>query len=304
MVHVAIHVLMATTTIAAFQQYATNLNLTDRQENIVANCKNNMVDKIGASLTLHDPQALVIGSWARSTITRYLAEADVDVMVILHYSENEQWFDGEGTVKVLTRFKAILDAAYPKTPCSVDRNCVTMKLSQFRLDVVPAFRWDTGDYRIPDTYSRQWVKTDPIKFQATVTVLNKNMGGTFVPLVKMIKGWNRNAGWPIRSFHLECMLCGYFADFTKTYSYDVLTLVFLEALPALLRLTSHDPTTGERVDEYLDNNAVVTLRATAIAGAVAAGRKARDAFDYQSLYPSTSIPQWKDVFGEFFPAYG
>lgn len=246
---------MATTTTSAFQQYATNLNLTDRQETIVANCKNNMVAKIGASLKLHDQQALVIGSWARSTITRYLSEADVDVMIVLHYGENKQWFDGEGTAKALTRFKSILDTAYPNTPCSVDRNCVTMKLSKFRLDVVPAFRWDTGDYRIPDTYSKRWVKTDPVKFAANVTAINKNMGGTFVPLIKMIKGWNRNAGWPIRSFHLECLLSGYFASLAKTYGYDVLTLIFLEALPSLLRAASYDPITGERVDGYL-----VTIR--------------------------------------------
>lgn len=295
---------MATTTISAFQQYATSLNLTDRQETIVANCKNNMVDKIGAALKLHEQKALVIGSWARSTITRYLSEADVDVMVILHYGENKQWDDADGTVRALTKFKAILDAAYPKTPCSVDRNCVTMKLSQFRLDVVPAFRWDTGDYRIPDTYSRRWLKTDPIAFAANITAINKNMSGTFVPLIKMIKGWNRNAGWPIRSFHLECMLCRSFAGFTTAYSYDVLTLVFLEALPSLLNAASYDPITGERVDGYLDNNALVTMRATAITRATAAAKKVRQAFDYQSLYPSSSIPQWKDVFGEFFPAYG
>jgi len=296
---------MAKTTISAFQQYATNLNLTDRQETIVSNCKNNMVDKLGSALTLHpDQKALVIGSWDRSTITRYLSEADVDVMVILHYGENKGWDSPDGTVKTLTRFKAILDAAYPKTPCGVDRNCVTMKLSQFRLDVVPAFKWDTGDYRIPDTYERRWIRSNPIAFASNVTAINRNMNGTFVPLIKMIKGWNRQAGWPIRSFHLECLLSRYFATFTQSYGFDILTLVFLEALPGLLVAACYDPITGERVDSYLDNNAIVTMRSTAIAKAGAAAKKVRQAFDFQNFYPSTSIPIWKDVFGEFFPSYG
>ncbi len=294
---------MATTNISAFQQYASALNLTDRQESIVANCKNNMVDKIGAALTLHDQKALVIGSWARSTITRYLSEADVDVMVVLHYGQNKQWDTADGTVKALTKFKAILDAAYPKTPCSVDRNCVTMKLSEFRLDVVPAFQWDTGDYRIPDTHAKRWLTTDPTKFAANVTSINKNMGGTFVPLIKMIKGWNRNAGWPIRSFHLECMLTRHFSNFDRPYSYDILTLVFLEALPGLLAIASYDPITGERVDGYLDNDAVWTKRSIAIARATAGAQKVREAFDYQA-YPVIAIPAWKGVFGEFFPSYG
>ena len=94
----------------------------------VANCKNNVVAKIGEKLRLHPESARVIGSWDRDTLTRYLKEADVEVMIVHHHGENRQWDSGAGTGAALQRFKTILDAAYPNPPCRVDQHCVTMRL--------------------------------------------------------------------------------------------------------------------------------------------------------------------------------
>lgn len=295
---------MATTIKESFRQYASNLNITNRQSTVVTNCKNNVVRVLGAKLTLHDEKARVIGSWDRDTLTRYLTEGDVDLMVVLHHGENKGWDSADGTVNALRRFKAILDEAYPKTPCRVDRSCVTMKLSEFRLDVVPAFKFTDGTYRIPDTYQKRWVSTDPIKFASAITAVNKNMGGSFVPLIKMVKGWNRNVGWPIRSFHLECMLYNHYWNYTQSYTYNSTLNVFFSKLPGYLRTASYDPITGERVDTYLDNDALVTDRSKAIAKAEKAAKLATEAIGDEDKYPIVAIGEWKDLFGEFFPAYG
>lgn len=295
---------MATTIAASFRAYASNLNITDRQATTVANCKNNMVTKLGAELSLHDQKARVIGSYDRDTLTRYLSEGDVDVMVVLHYGDNKGWDTADGTVNALSRFRKILDAAYPDTPCRVDRNCVTMKLSQFRLDVVPAFYFTDGSYSIPDTHQRRWIKTNPIKFANGITAINKKMDGDFVPLIKMVKGWNREAGWPIRSFHLECMLYKHYASYSQSYTYNSMLNVFLQALPGYLANAAYDPVTGERVDGYLDNAAATTARQIAINKAKKAASLAKEAYEDEGKYPSLAIDEWKAVLGEFFPAYG
>lgn len=295
---------MATTIKSAFREFATNLNITDRQTTIVTNCKNNMVAKLGAELKLHEEKARVIGSWDRDTLTRYLSEGDVDVMVILHYGEHKGWDSGDGASKALARFKKILDAAYPKTPCSVDQHCVTMKLTQFRLDVVPAFRFDDGSYSIPDTHAGRWVKTNPVAFANSITKVNKNMDGTFVPLIKMVKGWNRRSGWPIKSFHLECMLYNHCRIYTQGYTYSSTLRVFLEALPGYLASQCFDPITGERVDTYLDGGGFITNRVRAITKANAAAAAAVQAHDGEKWFERTAIGEWKALLGDFFPSYG
>ena len=150
-----------------------------------------------------------------NTLTRYLSEGDVDVMAILHYGENKQWDSAAGTTATLSKFQSILEEAYSSTDVGIDENCVVMRFAEFRLDVVPAFKFKEGHYSIPDTGEGKWRKTNPVAFAERITAVNKIMDGDFVPLIKMVKGWNRNEGWPIKSFHLECMMYGRDKSYTK-----------------------------------------------------------------------------------------
>ena len=299
-----VEVVVAKTIKSAFDDYKANLELKDRQATLVSTTRKNVVGVLKQKLTLHLEESKVTGSWDRSTMTRYLSEGDVDVMVILNYGTHKDWDNSEGTIKALDRFKAILDEAYPNTTKRRDQNCITMQFAEFRLDVVPAFKYDTGYYSIPDSVRKLWVYTDPFKFAEKVTEINTRMGGTYVPLIKMIKGWNRNVGWPIRSFHLECMMMQRYQSYTQGYTYDSMVKVFLEELPSLLLYACYDPIKGDRVDTYLDNNAMVTKRTTAINKAKSAATAAKEAYDLTSTNVESSIKKWKSLLGEFFPNYG
>lgn len=235
---------------------------------------------------------------------RYLKERDVDVMVIMNYQQNKDWDTAEGTQNVLNKFKKVLQDAYTSTPCSIDRNCVTMKLSEFRLDVVPAFKLELGGYQIPDCVRKKWIRTDPTEFSRKLTEVNKNMGGDFIPLIKMVKAWNRNVGSPLRSFHLECLLYNHYKSYVTSYTYTSTLKVFFSNLPSYIQSTCYDPVTAERVDTYLDNNAVETDRTKAVKKAKKAAELAKEACDDEEKYPSVAYSEWKDLLGEFFPAYG
>lgn len=294
---------MATTVGQAFRQFSTNVEIGNRQIGLVSARRKNVVAALRSQLSLlQDEPSKLIGSYDRHTLTRYLSEADVDVMVVLHYGNNDAWYSPTGTVKALDRFKAILDAAYPTTYKRRDRNCIRMQFSEFKLDVVPAFRWQGGYYKIPDSVRQQWVSTNPLHFAEKISKINRSMDGTFVPLMKMVKAWNRSAGWPIRSFHLECLMYSHFQFYAQSYTYPSMLTLFFEALPGYLSRPSYDPVVSDRVDTYLSNNATVTRRHIAMIKANAAAAAAREA--YQDSYAPTAIMKWKALMGEFFPAYG
>lgn len=292
---------MATTIKGAFEQYKTNLEITDRQEGLVATRRANVVKALAAELTLHPEVSRVIGSWDRHTLTRKLSEGDVDVMVILNYGAHKGWKTAAGTVKCLDRLKVILDRAYPSTPTRRDRNCITMQFSEFRLDVVPAFKYDSGYYEIPDSIRGLWVDTDPVAFASRMTTVNKAMDQMFIPLVKMVKGWNRNQNWPIRSFHLECLMYERYRTYTQGYTYPSMLQVFFGDLVARLSSPVYEPVRGDRVDGYMDGG---VRRGLAIVKARAAAAASKEAFDDQEKYPAVAIKEWKALLGEFFPAYG
>lgn len=296
---------MATTIKESFRQFSSNLNITDKQTEVVSTCRKNVVGKIGEKLSLHSDQpSKLIGSYDRDTLTKYLSEGDVDVMVVLHHGNNEDWDNDDGVKKALNKYKTILEEAYPKTTCSIDRNCVTMKLSQFKLDVVPAFRYTDGYYTIPDTYRGKWLKTDPVRFAEEITRINKNMDGDFVPLIKMIKAWNREYKKRLRSFHLECMVVNHYSDYSESYTYDSMLNVFFSKLPGYLKSATYDPVAGDRVDLYLDNESLGNKRTDFVARAEKAAAQAKEAYEDEEEYPSVAIGEWKELFGEFFPTYG
>lgn len=300
---------MATTITQAFNTFASNLEITDRQTKLVSTRRQNVVNAIGAELALHPiTPSLVIGSYDRNTLIRYLSEGDVDVLVILNYGKNSDWDSAEGTIRTLDRFKTILDKAYPNTEKGRDRNCITMQFSEFRLDVVPAFMVDDGlskYYKIPDSVRRMWVLTDPIQFAAKVTGINSTMDRMFVPLIKMVKGWNRDKSWPIRSFHLECMMYDHFKSYTTGYSYPYMLKEFFASLASRLSFPSYDPVRGDQVDTYMDNGATKTRRQIAIEKAQDAAAKSREAYEDQDKYSAViAIQEWKALMGEFFPNYG
>lgn len=296
---------MATTVYQAFQQYKSNLEITDYQTSLVSQRHNNVVSVISKNLKLYsETPSLLIGSYDRHTLTRYLYEGDVDVMVVLHYGDNKVWDTPDGTVKVLDRFRAILDTAFPTTEKRRDRNCITMQYGEFRLDVVPAFMHEGGYYKIPDSVRQTWVSTDPVRFASSITDINGRMGGTFVPLIKMVKGWNRNAGWPIRSYHLECLLHNRYASYTQGFTYSSMLKFFFECLPGYLSSSCNDPIMGDRVDTYLDNYSSESKRQIAIRKAQAAAIASAAALACETTDPRKAIMTWNSIMGEFFPAYG
>ena len=90
---------MAKTVTQAFADFKANLDITDWQAGLVSTRRQNVVSALGKELWLHSEGAKVIGSWDRHTLTRYLKEGDVDVMVALDHSRHSDWHTGEGSVK-------------------------------------------------------------------------------------------------------------------------------------------------------------------------------------------------------------
>jgi hypothetical protein len=298
---------MATTIKQSFDTFASNINVTDRQETIVSNCRQNVVSTISKTLTLNDEgDSMLIGSWDRKTAIKPLSEGDVDLMVILHYGENKEWFDNAGgSIKALDKYKEILDTKYPDTQKRRDRNCISMTLSEFKFDVIPAFKDKSGYYWIPDSVNNKWIKTNPIEFAKLITQTNKNMAGDFVPIIKMLKAWNRNNGSLIKGFHLECMLYEHYKLYTKSYTFSSTIRNFFTGFGTKIYSSTYDPVTLDRLDQYLDNQTNPSNRQRLYEKISADTKKANEAMDFENSNNEVSaIVKWKEIFGSYFPSYG
>jgi hypothetical protein len=202
----------------------------------------------------------------------------------------------------LAKVKRVIDNAYSEaTQSSRDGQAITIKFSDFMVDVVPAFNRQNGGYLIPDPRNKSWIQTDPKTHIQQWIESNKYHEGRLVPFIKMIKAWNRAHSWRFESFHLEAVVRQTFA-YTKIVNYADASLHFFKN--AYNNITVADPAGyGGSLSGYLTGNpAVLTAVYTSLSSAA---QKADEAIAFNSAGSNEkAIGKWGVIFGDFFPSYG
>jgi hypothetical protein len=132
-----------------------------------------------------------------------LAAADVDLFCIL----DPAYYAPSGQAALLEWVRNVLRETYTKTPSiSPSGQAVTIRFQDFAVEVVPAFYRKGGGFLIPSANEGRWIESDPKVHEEFMAQANASHGGKLVPLIKMIKAWNRNAGGRLQSFYVELMV--------------------------------------------------------------------------------------------------
>ncbi|MEM5777980.1 MAG: CBASS oligonucleotide cyclase [Candidatus Aenigmatarchaeota archaeon] len=294
---------MATTISASFQKLKENLEITGLQKSTVSTRQNNVREVIKNNLTVLD--SFLTGSYSRSTMIAPLKEADIDVFIVLdpkYFYNYDNWQNG-GQAGLLDLVKRTLRKTYTKTP-DISRNgqAVTIRFEDFIVDVVPGFNREGGGYLIPNSITQSWISTDPKKHVGIFSNANSLHNGNLVPLIKMIKGWNKNSGKYFRSFHLEVMILQILngvtiSDFPSGVRY------FFDKARFYVTKQNPDPAGyGGDVGNYINDQEKIQEAANKFQLAYERALKAEE---YASRgYIKDAIDMWIKIFGDYFPAYG
>jgi hypothetical protein len=293
---------MTTTIEAAFRDFKSNLEITGLQKSTVSSRQQSVRDAVNKELSVSD--SFLAGSYSRSTMIAPLKEADVDIFIIL----DNKYFDhyngkNGGQAGLLDLLKRGLKKTYTKTP-DISRNgqAVTITFTDFMVDVVPAFYRKGGGYLIPNSISQSWISTDPKKHVEIWTAENQAHNSDLVPLIKMIKRWNRMINNYFMSFHLEVMILKTLyqvkiTDFSSGVRY------FFDKARNYVTKQNPDPA-GYKGDvgAYLNTQQKIDNAVSRIETAYKRALKAEDyAYRYQLEY---AIDIWRQIFGNYFPSYG
>jgi len=288
---------MARTVTQAFEELKENLEITDLQQSTVSTRQQNVRRAVESYLTVLD--SFLTGSYSRHTMIAPLKDADVDIFIVLDSS----YYEENGQANLLDRVKRVLKNTYPTTP-DISRNgqAVTIQFTDFAVDVVPAFYRKGGGYLIPNSARQTWIATDPKKHVEILSDANARQNGDLVPIIKMVKGWNRNMERYFYSFHLEVLVLQILdrvtiSDFPSGIRY------FFDKGRSYIREKNPDPSGyGGDIGAYLNTNPKIE---SAVVRFETAYDRAIRAEDYNKRgYVTEAIDMWRRIFGQYFPAYG
>lgn len=287
---------MATTIAASFQKLKENLEITGLQKSTVSTRQGNVRDVVAGEMDVLG--SFLTGSYSRSTMIAPLSEADIDIFIVL----DPKYYEADGQASLLDKVKRTLLKTYTNTP-KISRNgqAVTITFTDFVVDVVPAFNRKGGGYLIPNSVQKVWIATNPITHVDIMVEKNKNHSGDVVPIIKMIKGWNRSIGHSFVSFRLELLAIEIFENVTIS-DYPSGMRYFFDKGRDLIKYKAKDPVPYGGEISGLRN---ITTQEEAVSRFETAYNRAIQAEQYANNGNiKNAVDEWRKIFGDYFPTFG
>ena len=287
---------MAKTILESFKKLKANLEITGLQHSTVSTRQQNVRKVVENELEVLD--SFLTGSYSRHTMIAPLSEADIDIFVILYPS----YYEKDGQANLLDRVKRVLSKKYTKTP-KISRNgqAVTITFNDFIVDVVPAFNRKGGGFLIPNSIKKEWISTNPKTHVEIMSNENDKHDGNLIPIVKMIKGWNKNINHAFVSFYLELLAIKIFTKVTISDYPSGMRYFFDKGREAIKNKVKDPVEYGGQINAL---NNVSTVE-EAISRFETACNRVKKAEEYERNGDTESaIGEWKKIFSNYFPSYG
>jgi hypothetical protein len=278
----------------AFDLFASRLEITDLQQSTVS--ARQQAVRAAVERRLHVLDTFLTGSYRRHTLIGPLAAADVDLFCVLdpgyYYSAGQAW--------LLNLVHEVLRQTYSTTPrISPNGQAVTIRFTDFVVEVAPGFHRQSGGYLLPSPAERRWIETNPKTHETFIAIANATHDGKLVPMIKMIKAWNRNSGSRLRSFYLELMVESILRS-VRISDYPTGAAYVFDHAQRAVAYKQFDPA-------GLDGGQVAGLARGGVDEAAAAlalaHNRALDAFRLQRAGQTRQArARWRQIFGDPFPA--
>ena len=288
--------------VEAFEKFRQRLELSETERKDAIRRHNDVRDCIRASFDIE--RDFLTGSYARHTKTKPLK--DIDIFFCL--GEGDKHWRSKPPADVLIAFERCLAAEYGDDSVEPGRRCVTVEFDKrnptvdeegkvLSNDAVPAY--DTGEcYEIPDRDLDKWIKTDPDIHKGKSTAKNTDLIGKWVPLVKMLKRWNRSAGSPIKpSFLIEVMALDLIDPPFTSYPAEIRRF-FASALDGIMQdwpdPAGFGPPVSDQMTPQKREAALAALRTAEVTAARAVRLE-------QQGKNGEALSLWREVMGKYFP---
>lgn len=280
-----------------FEQFRKNLSVSNRGDISTKYC--NITTRLNADfwdLESDTRHSLQIGSYGRDTAIDGVSDLDMVFELPPANLARYKSLQGNGPSAMLQEVKASLEKRYPKTDVSADGQIVGVNFTGYRVEVLPAFLDENGDYIHGDTNDGgSWKTTKPRPEIKAVNDLNQKTNGNLKDLCMMLRAWKNRAGVGIGGLLIDTLtynFCSQHAGIEK--------LTYRDYPALMVSLFTHLGGLPDQ-DYWLapGSNQRVRCKAKFQAKARKAAARCQEAVDATSENARSRL--WKKVFGRQFP---
>jgi hypothetical protein len=205
--------------------------------------------------------------------------------------------EGNGPSAMLQEVRASLLKRYPSSDVKADGQIVGVNFSGYRVEVLPAFLDENGDYIYGDANDGgSWKLTKPRPEIRAVNELNSKSGGTLKDCCKMLRAWKNKVGVGIGGLLIDTLTYNFFSAHEEhnadTYS------DYPELLVSIFTYLGEQPTDQEYWSAP-GSGQRVKRKARFQAKAKKAAARCQEAVDEPNEERRAKI--WRKVFGRQFP---
>lgn len=159
---------------------------------------------------------LQVGSYGRSTAINGVS--DLDMAFELPWAVYDRFNKRTGNVQsqLLQEVKQYLEVRYPTTTIRADSQVVVLEFTNYRVEVLPAFKGEDGGYTFPDSNDKgSWKKCWPRDEMDAVTKVNDRANRNLKHVCKMLRSWKNEHGAPMGGMLIDTLAYNFFRDNTN-----------------------------------------------------------------------------------------
>lgn len=241
----------------------------------------------------------ISGSYVRSTMIAPLKAAEIDFFVVLDSHYFHHFNNKRRGIKVLVRMVHwALNQTYRRPVINRNGRSVTVWFSDYGVCVVPVMLRLGGGFVIPNALTQSWISTDPTKHDRILKEADEAHHQMLVPLIRMIKAWNRCSGSFFTSFHLEVLALEVLNGATIADFPSGVRLFFDRARDAVAGSTPDPAGFDNDIADYLGTPGRISEAKKRLAAAYEIASRA-ERQDTKSEHTANHL--WRQLFSNYFP---
>lgn len=202
-----------------FQRFRENLSVKNAEDISIKYC--NITARLNLDfweIESDTRHSLQVGSYGRKTAIDGVSDLDMVFELPIANYDRYRRMQSNGPSVMLQEVRTSLLKRYPRTDVNADGQVVGVNFHGYRVEVLPAFLDENGDYIYGDTNDGgSWKTSKPRPEIKAVNDLNAATNQNLKDACKMLRAWKNNAGVGIGGLLIDTLAYNFFNQ-TQDYN--------------------------------------------------------------------------------------